>query len=354
MWDGVRQPRNQSEPTGDDVDAASTEKCAELKNEPAAKGDASRKQKGRSAAARHSRTGSLSDRFSSLMRRATFPLTKVSEEPPTTNNKSSVNGPEGGKGTSRVEPRVLHGHTLTKEVPFRDVCYAIRDSAFVHSHLPVIVSLEVHANLEQQEIMVEIMRETWAGLLVDLTADLDTLTCKQPRLADLDRKILVKVKWAPPMAAATECAATEGAATAVDAPLDQVTTSSTPEEQDSPDDTKVPTSSPSKKPKSGGIANALSRLAVYTRAYHFSGFSTPGNLNCSVLCTMRSELKFCEPLACNLSYIKLISLDLLKRLQFRRMSSPCQNRQSDTHGRLMRRLCAHIIESILCEYSLRV
>ena len=30
----------------------------------------------------------------------------------------------------RAEPRVLHGYTLTKEVPFRDVCEAIRASAF--------------------------------------------------------------------------------------------------------------------------------------------------------------------------------------------------------------------------------
>lgn len=32
----------------------------------------------------------------------------------------------------RAEPRVLHGYTLTKEVPFRDVCKAIRDAAFVN------------------------------------------------------------------------------------------------------------------------------------------------------------------------------------------------------------------------------
>lgn len=31
----------------------------------------------------------------------------------------------------RAEPRVLHGHTLTKDVPFREVCSAIRDAAFV-------------------------------------------------------------------------------------------------------------------------------------------------------------------------------------------------------------------------------
>ena len=32
---------------------------------------------------------------------------------------------------TRAEPRVLHGHTLTKEVPFRDVCEAIKEGAFV-------------------------------------------------------------------------------------------------------------------------------------------------------------------------------------------------------------------------------
>lgn len=34
----------------------------------------------------------------------------------------------------RAEPRVLHGYTLTKEVPFRDVCVAIRDAAFVNRY----------------------------------------------------------------------------------------------------------------------------------------------------------------------------------------------------------------------------
>jgi hypothetical protein len=44
------------------------------------------------------------------------------------------------------EPAVFHGYTLTKEVPFRDVCRAIGQNAFVTSELPVIVSLEVHAD----------------------------------------------------------------------------------------------------------------------------------------------------------------------------------------------------------------
>lgn len=67
----------------------------------------------------------------------------------------------------RPEPRVLHGWTLTSEVSFRDVCKTIRETAFQTTNLPLIVSLEVHACLEQQEIMVEIMKEEWNGLLID-------------------------------------------------------------------------------------------------------------------------------------------------------------------------------------------
>ena len=32
---------------------------------------------------------------------------------------------------TRAEPRVLHGHTLTTEVSFRDVCVAINENAFI-------------------------------------------------------------------------------------------------------------------------------------------------------------------------------------------------------------------------------
>ncbi|CAE6390504.1 unnamed protein product [Rhizoctonia solani] len=47
------------------------------------------------------------------------------------------------------EPAVFHGYTLTKEVPFRDVCRAIKENAFIASELPVIISLEVHASHAQ-------------------------------------------------------------------------------------------------------------------------------------------------------------------------------------------------------------
>ncbi|KAI1820696.1 PLC-like phosphodiesterase [Xylaria intraflava] len=103
--------------------------------------------------------------------------------------------PTAGSKASVIEPRVLHGYTLTKEVSFRAVCEAIRDNAFVVSDLPVIVSLEVHCSTQQQEIMVQIMEETWAGyLLPKPTEDAKVL----PSPGDLRRKILVKVKYVPP------------------------------------------------------------------------------------------------------------------------------------------------------------
>ena len=154
----------------------------------------------------------------------------------------------------RAEPRVLHGHTLTKEVPFRAVCYAIRDSAFVTSDLPIIVSLEVHAGLQQQEIMVEIMREAWEGMLVDVSSysesDVELLPCPN----DLLGKILVKVK---------SSAAYKNAEP--NSPLEHVASNSS-EEESARDNQK-------KKPSK--ILQALSELAVYTRAYSFKHFNQP-------------------------------------------------------------------------------
>ena len=40
--------------------------------------------------------------------------------------------PSNPLGAAQAEPRVLHGHTLTKEVSFRDVCAAIKETAFVN------------------------------------------------------------------------------------------------------------------------------------------------------------------------------------------------------------------------------
>ncbi|KAJ8116245.1 hypothetical protein ONZ43_g4479 [Nemania bipapillata] len=149
-----------------------------------------------------------------------------------------------------IEPRVLHGYTLTKEVSFRDVCEAIRDYAFVASDLPVIVSLEVHCSLQQQEMMVLIMQETWAEyLLPKPSADAQHL----PTPDDLRRKILIKVKYAAP---------------GVSSPMDDE------EAKDRlPADAQVNLKAKAKKPSK--IIQSLSALGIYTRGVSFKSLTQP-------------------------------------------------------------------------------
>lgn len=152
----------------------------------------------------------------------------------------------------RPEPRVLHGYTLTKDVTFRAVCNAIRESAFVATDLPVIVSLEVHASLEQQEVMIDIMKEAWKGMLVDISGASEEQIKHLPSPDQLRRKILIKVKWTP-------------AGQESNNPNEQVASSGD-------DESGV---DGEKKKKSSKILHALSQLGVYTRAYTFKQFNQP-------------------------------------------------------------------------------
>lgn len=164
----------------------------------------------------------------------------------------------------RAEPRVLHGYTLTKEVAFRDVCNAIRDAAFVASDLPVIVSLEVHCGAEQQEIMVEIIEQSWKGMLVQIPSE----PCqKLPRPAELRGKILVKVKYVKPETAKRN-ATKEGIVKPKLTRERSASSSSGSEDQDA-----VQGDEPKKKKSS--IIGSLSSLGIYTRSYHFKSLASP-------------------------------------------------------------------------------
>lgn len=156
----------------------------------------------------------------------------------------------------KPEPRVLHGYTLTQPVTFRSVCHAIRASAFRSTDLPLIVSLEVHASLSQQEVMVQIMKDIWSGLLVDIGCDSDIPILPSPEM--LRSKILIKVKWTPNSQTGES-----------NNPIEQITSNST--EGNVEDDSTI--SSSEKKAKK--VLAALSELGIYTRAYTFKSFSQP-------------------------------------------------------------------------------
>lgn len=170
---------------------------------------------------------------------------------------SNSSNPSVPAGERRAEPRVLHGHTLTKEVSFRAVCHAIRESAFVTTDLPIIVSLEVHANLEQQQIMVDIMKECWKGMLVDIDEQQAEQTEQGikylPSPSQLRGKILIKVKWT-----------SDSQTSESNNPAEHTVTHSSDEEA---------TEGQKEKKKATKILKALSQLGVYTRGYSFKSFA---------------------------------------------------------------------------------
>ena len=174
----------------------------------------------------------------------------------------SIERPPSQRSMRIGEPLVLHGWTLTAPIGFRAVCKTIRETAFLTSNYPIIVSLEVHADLEQQEVMVNIMKEEWEGLLVEQAHEACNPDERLPTLKEMLNKILIKVKKADP------------------AKLVPVSTNNslapTPTLQDgdsgaSSDDER----SASKKKARKGICKNLSDLGIYTHSEHFHNFEAP-------------------------------------------------------------------------------
>ncbi|CAI7565091.1 unnamed protein product [Penicillium palitans] len=232
VWDGESDTPNSSD-SERDSDSSSSDSEAEEKT----KGGESHHEKP-SKDQKESFSSRLEAKLGGVLRRKSVKSPQRPSDEETATSHMPVS----------AEPRVLHGHTLTKGTTFREICYAIRDSAFVASDLPLVISLEVHASLEQQQTMVDIMLEAWKGLLVDASPD----DGKLPSLADLRKKILIKSKCTP-FSAEDEKPEEEAL---------------TPQKSDDKSSGQQP-------PKPSKILDALAKLAVYTRAYHFSHFDQP-------------------------------------------------------------------------------
>ncbi|KAI4088246.1 MAG: hypothetical protein LQ344_006211 [Seirophora lacunosa] len=142
--------------------------------------------------------------------------------------------------------------------------------------LPIIVSLEVHAGKDQQEIMVEIMEQIWKGFLVKPATD----ECESlPSPGELRKKILIKVKYAAPEKVASRATTTKGR---MHRKKSASSSSSDSDNQGSED---------VKKNKKSSIIEPLSALGVYTRSYHFKDLWSPeASVPCHVFSL--SEKKF--------------------------------------------------------------
>lgn len=89
-------------------------------------------------------------------------------------------------------PMVLHGRTMTSSIPFLDCISIIGKHAFEESPYPLILSLEVHCNAEQQQVMVDIMIKEFGERLVREPYMINATILPSPE--DLRHRILVKVK----------------------------------------------------------------------------------------------------------------------------------------------------------------
>lgn len=123
------------------------------------------------------------------------------------------------------------------------------------SDLPLIASLEVHTNPVQQQMMVDIMRETWGPHLVDPTGELGDST-PLPTLDSLRNKILIKVKYSPAKTKDPKTPKTDPPHTGTDI-------------ESSEGEAQV------EAVKKGKIIPALGSLGIYTRSCHFKSFDQP-------------------------------------------------------------------------------
>eukprot|EP00123_Amoebidium_parasiticum_P018148 comp24118_c0_seq1/m.43686 comp24118_c0_seq1/g.43686 ORF comp24118_c0_seq1/g.43686 comp24118_c0_seq1/m.43686 type:complete len:1454 (-) comp24118_c0_seq1:942-5303(-) len=92
-------------------------------------------------------------------------------------------------------PIITHGNTLCSKIPFEDVVKVIAEHAFVASEYPVILSLENHCTIPQQEEMASIMKHYFKDMLLDMMLEPNPYRLPSPE--QLKRKIILKDKKNP-------------------------------------------------------------------------------------------------------------------------------------------------------------
>ena len=74
----------------------------------------------------------------------------------------------------RGEPVVTHGNTLVNKISFASVAKAVRETAFITSQAPVILSLEMHCGAKQQARIAELLKKELGARLLT-AAELERL-----------------------------------------------------------------------------------------------------------------------------------------------------------------------------------
>uniref|UniRef100_A0A8C6ZLL9 1-phosphatidylinositol 4,5-bisphosphate phosphodiesterase n=1 Tax=Nothoprocta perdicaria TaxID=30464 RepID=A0A8C6ZLL9_NOTPE len=104
-----------------------------------------------------------------------------------------------GKGEDQ-EPIITHGKAMCTDILFKDVIQAIKETAFVTSEYPVILSFENHCSKYQQYKMSKYCEDLFGDLLLKQPLETHPLDTGKalPSPNDLRRKILIKNKRLKP------------------------------------------------------------------------------------------------------------------------------------------------------------
>nr|XP_038032971.1 1-phosphatidylinositol 4,5-bisphosphate phosphodiesterase beta-4 isoform X9 [Anas platyrhynchos] len=104
-----------------------------------------------------------------------------------------------GKGEDQ-EPIITHGKAMCTDILFKDVIQAIKETAFVTSEYPVILSFENHCSKYQQYKMSKYCEDLFGDLLLKQPLETHPLDPGKalPSPNDLKRKILIKNKRLKP------------------------------------------------------------------------------------------------------------------------------------------------------------
>ncbi|KAJ6659252.1 hypothetical protein lerEdw1_019298 [Lerista edwardsae] len=104
-----------------------------------------------------------------------------------------------GKGEDQ-EPIITHGKAMCTDILFKDVIQAIKETAFVTSDYPVILSFENHCSKYQQYKMSKYCEDIFGDLLLKQPLETHPLEPGRPLPSpnDLKKKILIKNKRLKP------------------------------------------------------------------------------------------------------------------------------------------------------------
>ena len=94
-------------------------------------------------------------------------------------------------------PVIYHGLTITTKISFLDVVKTIRDHAFITSPYPVILSIEDHCSIIQQNKMASIFEEILGPMLLKTPLTETDTEDILPSPDELKGKILIKHKKLP-------------------------------------------------------------------------------------------------------------------------------------------------------------